>query len=117
MVQAGELSAGQARALLGAGDDAHMESLARTAVENNWPVREVERRAQIVKGPRKSRRRGAAGSSESEKYEEQLRRIYGTRVTVRDNGGKGEVRFEFYTAADRDRLLHQLLTGEAGAAD
>jgi hypothetical protein len=62
----------------------------------------------------KKRRARRVSPGESGKYEEQLRRLYGTRVTVNDKGGRGEIRFEFYGSEDRDRLLHQLLTGESG---
>ena len=35
-------------------------------------------------------------------------------MVLSDKGGRGEIRFEFYSSEDRDRLLHQLLTGESG---
>jgi len=37
-------------------------------------------------------------------------------VKITEDEGRGEVRLVFYSATDRDRLLHHLLTGEADAA-
>ena len=113
LVQGGSLSAGQARALLGSGTEAEIESLADRIVKDNWSVRDVETHARALKGKAAKRRKRAAKPTPMGSYEEKLRQMFGTRVTIRDAGGKGEVRFEFYSAEDRDRLLHQLMTGQA----
>ncbi len=112
LVQSGALSAGQGRALLGSGTEAEIETLAHRVVKDNWSVRDVETHARALKGKTKKTRRRRAAVSPMGTYEEKLRQLYGTRVVVKDAGEKGEVRFEYYSADDRDRLLHQLMQGE-----
>jgi ParB family chromosome partitioning protein len=118
LVRAGNLSAGQARAILGAGSDKAMIDLAAAAANGSWSVREVERR---VKDRRNGGDRRRAGSRENskkgDKYTEELRLLYGTKVTIQDDGGRGRVSLEFYSDADRDRLLHLLLVGGRAASD
>ncbi len=119
LLHAGALSAGQARAVLAAGSGEQMIALAEAASRDSLSVREVERRAQ--QHSKRAQRRHVAGSPRSRTairdYEEQLRVIYGTKVSINDKGGRGEVRFMFYSDKDRDRLLHLLLTAGALAAE
>jgi ParB family transcriptional regulator, chromosome partitioning protein len=59
LVEAGSLSAGHARALLGAPDALRMADLARHAVEEGWSVRETEERVRkAAPGPKKRDRGG-----------------------------------------------------------
>jgi ParB family chromosome partitioning protein len=113
----GRLSAGQARALLGVKDKDRMIDLGLQASKEGWSVRELERRVRQSDGKVKAKGADteALKSPVPVRYEEDLRNIYGTKVKINDVGGRGEVRLVFYSAADRDRLLHQLLTGEAGS--
>jgi ParB family chromosome partitioning protein len=118
LLHSGALSAGQARAILSVGSAEEMEALALAAARNRWSVREVERRASVRRERRGKggRKRKASSPAETRKYEEQLRNIYGTRVSIKDTAGRGDLRFEFYSPADRDRLLH-LLLGSKAAGD
>ena len=115
----GLLSAGQARAVLGVKDKTQMITLAEQASVEGWSVRELERRVRQG-SPKKQKKTASAESDQSAimvRYEEDLRNIYGTRVKITDEGGRGEVRLVFYSAGDRDRLLHHLLTGDGAAAE
>ncbi len=119
LVDSGALSAGQARALLGAADAEQMEALASMAAKSGWSVREVERRVRdagsAVKAPSRGQPKARSEPINASDIEEKLRRLYGTRVTVKSSNDKGEIRFEFYSGADRDRLLHSLLKGPEAA--
>jgi ParB family chromosome partitioning protein len=120
LLATGELSAGQARALLAASGPDRMLELAEEAVANRWSVREVEmsvREGQppVQRKPRatKSRPKAAAATPEIKNrkhYEDELRLRFGTRVRITDRGGRGEVSFSFFTEEDRDRLIHLLMT-------
>lgn len=119
LVNAGALSAGQARAVLAVTGDLERERLAQAAVRNGWTVREIEghaRHASPAPTGQRGRRRQKTLKNASH-YTEQLQILYGTRIHIRDRDGRGELAFEFYTAEDRDRLLHQLLTGGAVAEE
>ncbi|MHC5210986.1 MAG: ParB/RepB/Spo0J family partition protein [Planctomycetota bacterium] len=115
LLRAGSLNAGQARAVLGAGSQRGMLRLAKDAVESKLSVREVERRARARRGPgdRRKRRVGAKTSH----YEEVLRNLYGTKVFIKDEGGRGNITLDFYSDRDRDRLLHILMNGPTKARE
>ncbi len=118
LLGSGALSAGQGRAILTAATDSDREQLAADAVRKGLTVREIEARARTLASPGRSRggRRRVTPLKNASHYAEQLQILYGTRVHIRDRRGRGELAFEFYTSADRDRLLHQLL-GSGAAAD
>jgi len=116
---AGELSAGQARALLAAHGPDQMLELAEAAIRNRWSVREVE---EAVRGgqppaqrkPRASKSRKQAADARpliknQKHYEDELRLRFGTQVRITDRGGRGEVSFSFFTEKDRERLIHLLM--------
>ena len=112
LVKGGALSAGQARALLGAKSPADMLALARITVRDRLSVREVERRV-IERRGGKERRAGARRSPEESKYAsyaDELRNLFGTKVAIELDGARGRVCFDFYSEKDRNRLLHLLLT-------
>ena len=124
LMGSGQLSAGLARALLGAADPDTMRKIAEEAVEGRFSVRQVEElvrgdKPKAVRRARGSKRRpgrkeeagpGAGVLSNRAHYEDELRLRFGTKVRVHEAGGRGEIRFEFYSDADRDRLLHLLMT-------
>ena len=127
LLAAGDLSAGQARALLGAPDEETMATLASQAVSAGWSVREVEEQvrgdrpvaARKPKGSKKGKKAaedepsGKGGAIKNqEHYENELRLRFGTRVQIHDKGGHGDIRLTYYSAEDRDRLLHLLLSME-----
>jgi ParB family chromosome partitioning protein len=117
LVNSGALSAGQARAILSAPTDLERERLAVQAVRNRWTVREIEARAGQAAVPGKRGRGRRPAMKNASHYAEQLQILYGTRVHIREKNGRGELAFEFYAAADRDRLVHRLLAGGAAAED
>ena len=108
MVQARELSAGHARALLALTDERAMAELAREAVARGWSVREVERRVrELVERPaRVVEPAKDARPAEVRRTEDHLRRHFATDVDIRLKGeAKGEIRIAFYSTDDFDRLL------------
>jgi len=44
-----------------------------------------------------------------------MRNLYGTKVTVAESDGRGEVRLSFYSTRDRDRLITMLLSADESA--
>jgi ParB family transcriptional regulator, chromosome partitioning protein len=105
-IEARELSEGHGRALLGAGDVAAIERLAREAHEKGWSVRETERRARAA-APSEKRAQNEK-SANTRDLEERLTRRLGTRVTLADRKGKGHVNIAFSSYDELDRLLELL---------
>ena len=108
-VRKGELSAGHARALLGAPDRQQQLKLWKKALKNQLSVRQVER---LVKPPEKPSISNKPGADKRpyavRQTEDSLRRILGTQVRIhmREKGGILEV--EFYSENDLERILELL---------
>jgi ParB family chromosome partitioning protein len=118
MLQARELSAGHARALLGLPNERAIVDLAREVSTNGLSVREVERRVTAqrpttaggVKSGAKPRTAAAtppgASSAVVRQLEERLRRKLQTGVSIAlTEKDKGEVRIAFFSNDDLERLL------------
>jgi len=107
LIESKELSEGHGRALLGAGDPAVMQRLARDAIAQEWSVRETERRARLAaqeKAP--SQAPTAPGKSPNQRdLEDRLSRSVGARVTVADRKGKGHLQIAFANYDELDRLI------------
>lgn len=111
-----ELSEGHARAILGAPSDKAMLDIADRTVRGKLPVRKVEalvREARVKEGDGKKRAKsgeadaakGTLSSPSVRDLEERLRKKLGTRVEVRDAGGKGELAITYASLDELDRLL------------
>lgn len=105
-LEAGRITAGHARALLGIESDQARETLTREIVNRKLSVRDAEKAARATKP--------ATGKSKRDpdvvRLEEDLSRTLGTRVAIqtRDNG-KGKVEIGFFSNDDLARLADLLL--------
>lgn len=119
MLEAGDLSAGHARALLAVGDPGRASELARRCVRSGWSVREIERRV-ADRGSSGGGASGGPGSPSPRKasrdpvvraLEEALRESLSTRVTIKGAArGKGSITIPFHSTEDFERLF-ALVTG------
>jgi len=102
LVAAGELSAGHARALLGCPDADRMRDLARRCVAEELPVRLVERLAKAAPEP-------AAAAPKRDpnlvELEDNLRHLFGSRVRIREKGGKGTIAVDFESKDHYQRVV------------
>jgi ParB family chromosome partitioning protein len=107
LVGAGRLEAGHGRALLAVERAEDLLALAREAARKGLSVREVERRAALLRapGPRKEARRDA----NTRAAEERLRAALGTRVEIKRRGRGGALKLLFASEAELQRLF-ELLT-------
>ena len=113
-VISGELSAGSARALLALGDEALMLSAAKTIIEENLSVREVETLVKrLLKG------KSGQGTADSEEppgiqvdyikeAQNTLTATLGRRVTIKAGKDKGKIELEYYGQDDFDELFDEL---------
>jgi ParB family chromosome partitioning protein len=105
-VENGEISVGHARALITVENGNYQMQLCRKIIRNGMSVRQLEKlvRAQDQIKPEKQ----AAQPRKSpyvQKIEENLRNIFGTKVSVRSKKEGGSVEIEFYSPEDLNRLL------------
>lgn len=103
----GSLTSGHARALIAIENEAMQLHLFHRITRDELSVREVER---LVRGksPRRPARPSPAVTANTHlsNVEERIRRILGTKVTVRPlQNGRGEIVLEYYSSDDLSRLV------------
>ncbi|MHC5798102.1 ParB/RepB/Spo0J family partition protein [Lacisediminihabitans sp. FW035] len=109
-VAAGVLSAGHARAILSAGDEATMERLADKIVNEDLSVRAAEAAAGLVttKPTRASKPSAGRRQGHLDEIAERLGDRLNTRVKVSLGSSKGTIVIDFATVADLNRILAEL---------
>jgi ParB family chromosome partitioning protein len=115
LLQAGRLSTGHARALLGADHVDVQRRLARKIITQDLSVRATERlvRQTIEIRPARTKRKPEEADANIRAAENKLRRKFGTQVRIVQSGGQqpGKIELEFYNQGDLDRL-YRLLIGD-----
>ena len=115
-IQAGDISEGHGRALLGAVDVPAMKRLAEDIIRNRWSVRETERQARGVVEKKSigsttadRTKNGAATSANLRDLERRLSHSLGSTVQVKESKkGHGEVSIKFNSYDELDRLIKKL---------
>ncbi|MFP4623800.1 MAG: ParB/RepB/Spo0J family partition protein [Gemmatimonadota bacterium] len=112
LLEAGELTAGHARALLGLPAGRRLGELAERAVEEGWSVRETEARVRAGRASKPRKKRARPEDPSQRALETALARSLGTEVRIRQGrgGGKGRIEVSFYDGEDFERLF-ELLAG------
>lgn len=107
-VAAGVLSAGHARAILAAGDPEAMVRLANRIINEDLSVRAAEELAQATPKPTKNKPTAGSRTAHLNDIAERLGDRLNTRVKISLGAKKGEVRIEFATIADLNRILEEI---------
>ena len=105
MVSRGTLSAGHARAILGAPEGPARLALARRVLRDGLSVRQTER---LVAGASGRSRTRAERSPQLRHLEQLLQESLGARVEIRSRGAKGTLLIHFQGHEDFERLLERL---------
>jgi ParB family chromosome partitioning protein len=119
LLQAGRLSTGHARTLLGVDRVDVQRRIARKIIEQDLSVRATERLVRLSSGPRATVVKSAPARQEADPNvraaESKLRRHFGTQVRIVQSGDShaGKIEIEFYNRGDLDRL-YSLLTRASG---
>jgi ParB family chromosome partitioning protein len=104
----GKITAGHARALLSVDDPAAQKLLFIEIEHKGLSVREAEELAKTAVSGQKSAKKIKPSLKDPEiaSLEEELRRIFGTKVQIfNKRGNKGKLVVEYYTLDDFDRIL------------
>jgi len=106
-VLSNKISMGHARALLGIEAADIQKKMAQAIIDQELSVRQVE---DLVKKAREnqgvsSETKVKPKNRDIEILEEELRKILGTKVFIKDSKGKGKLVVEYYTLDDLDRIL------------
>ncbi|SEM80273.1 chromosome partitioning protein, ParB family [Ligilactobacillus sp. WC1T17] len=108
MLQAGELSMGQARTLLSLKDKAKISNLAKKTVQENLTVRQLEELISDLKDKKtKPIKEKPLVSPYLKKSEEYLQEKFGTKVAIKNSAktGKGKIEIDYLSTEDLNRIL------------
>jgi len=113
LVEAGELSYGHARTLLGLASPEQMAAAARKVTAQAMSVRQTETYVQGLMNPEGAKRAGkvnlaAAADPNVREAQDRLQRRLGLRVRIEDRKGKGRVIIEYSGVEDFDAILSAL---------
>lgn len=111
MVDDGALSAGHARALLGAADAQSIISIAGEIVKKGLSVRQTEALVKAGKSDGKTKPKPPAKSSDTLALERDLTNQLGLKVEVRDKNGKGQLVINYENLEQLDGVLARLMRG------
>ncbi len=115
--QAGRISTGHARTLLGLPDVAAQRRLARKIIERDLSVRATEQAVRQLTEPKPGRALKHAKTSIADPNvraaETRLRRHFGTQVRIVQASGSaaGKIELEYYNQGDLDRIYGLLIRG------
>ena len=111
LVEEGLLSAGHARALLGA---AEPEALARRVLDRGLNVRQTEQLVGSARADRDKRKRPAAKDADTLALERDLGNALGLSVEIRFSGSRGSLVLYYTSLEQLDDILHRLSRGTHG---
>ena len=109
-IAAGNLPAGQARALLGLHTEPLIVSTCREVIAKGLSTRETEKMVRSLLIGRRRRRPVPLLDPDLKSIVEELQRSLGTRVRLlpKARTAKGKVEIEYYTAADLERIVETI---------
>ncbi|MHA1113015.1 MAG: ParB/RepB/Spo0J family partition protein [Alphaproteobacteria bacterium] len=114
MVEDNRLSAGHARALIGAGDPL---ALARQVVKRGLNVRQTEALARSDKRPRPAPRKPAPKDVDTARLERDLSQLLGLKVSIELRGEGGVLAIRYDTLDQLDDVLHRLQNPSAPSSE
>ena len=112
---AGNLPAGQARALLGLQSEPLMISACREVIAKGLSTRETEKLVRYLKAGRRRRREGSLVDPNLRAVVEDMQRALGTKVRLlpRSRSSKGKIEIEYYSAPDLERIINKITASQA----
>jgi ParB family transcriptional regulator, chromosome partitioning protein len=111
-VAAGNLPAGQARALLGLQGEAVIMTAYREVIAKALSTRETEKLVRNLKLGRRRRRESPAVDPDLRSLVEELQRALGTKIRVlpKARSNKGKIEIEYYSLPDLERIIGTITT-------
>lgn len=105
-VSTGKISMGHARALLSLSSSVEQQVLAQTIIVKGLSVRELEREVKKSTEPKQDREViKPPRDRDIVSLEEELQRVLGTKVRIKNKNKKGQIVIDYYSLKDLDRLI------------
>lgn len=108
MVSEGEISMGHAKALLSLSGEHAILKLANSIAGKGLSVRETENAVSRKKGVASQARAFAPKDHKIMFFEEELQRALGTKVAIKHGKKRGEIRIDYYSLEDLERVYNLL---------
>lgn len=106
LILEGKITEGHARAILSLPDEKERESFAKLIIEKNYSVRECERIAKEKKSIKYKNKEKVKKDPNLKKLENDLEKIFSTKINVVDKNGKeGKIIIEYYNSDDLSRIM------------
>ncbi|TVQ15152.1 MAG: ParB/RepB/Spo0J family partition protein [Balneolaceae bacterium] len=104
----GQISTGHARALINVEDADLQDKLLRKTIEDDYSVRQIEDavRNASVKKTRKTTSKASEHDIAIREISNRLRRQFATKVDIRKKNKGGEIRIEYYSDDELERILN-----------
>lgn len=112
MVSEGKITAGHARAIINVANPEQQVAIAEQVFSDGLSVRDVEKLVLKLNKPKKVPRKKVK-SPDVERVENELRELFGTKITISSAGRKGKIEIEYYGHDDLNRIIEQLKTVES----
>lgn len=111
LVTEGKLTTGHARALIPIQDKVLQAQLCRRIIDEGLSVRKVE---ELASGAGKVKKKPAkkTKSADTLHVEQELKSLFGTRVSINQKGKKGSIELEYYSTEELNRLIELLKSVE-----
>ncbi len=107
-LQAGQISAGHARTLLGLDNADQQIALCQQIIAQGISVRRTEALVKALKTDANQKKSTSRKDPNLLSLEEDLQRYFGTSVNINRRGAKGKIEIEFYSNDDLNRVLELL---------
>ena len=116
-ISAGNIPAGQARALLGLHSEALMISTSREVIAKGLSTRDTEKLVRALVSGRRRRRQLPLVDPDLKSVVENMQRILGTRVRLlpKARSAKGKIEIEYYSLPDLERIVHTITANQPGS--
>ena len=111
-LQAGQISAGHARALLGLDNAEQQIALCQRIIAQELSVRRTEALVKALKEDTTPKKSTPPKDPNLLFLEEDLQRYFGTAVNISRRGSRGKIEIEFYSNDDLERVLELLRSRE-----
>ena len=103
LVESNKLTAGHARALLAIDNPVKQKELALQIVEQGLTVRDIENIIKHLNKP-KTETVVKERSLELKDFEERIKRVFSTKVSIKGTESKGKIVIDYYSKDDLDRI-------------
>ena len=106
----GRISAGHGRTLIAASDEDMRKSIWEKMIKEGLSVREAEKLAAGSPGAKKRKPASKRKNPDVARVEEDLKDIFGTKVSINAAGKKGKIEIEYYSGDELNRLIELVKT-------